>query len=284
MARPLRIEFPGAVHHVTTRGNARANIFDDDDDRRIFLAILGQTVRRFNWICHAWCLMDNHYHLLIETPDGNLSQGMRHLNGVYTQSYNRLNQKEGHLFKGRFKSVLVEKDSHLLELCRYVVLNPVRAGIVERPELYPWSSYLFTLGEKPAPPYLTTAWILSRFSPSPSKARKLYRQFVEDGMKLGESPWEKVSGQVILGSMSFVEEIRSRFAGQLSAGEFSRNQRFLGRPPLSQLFPPDLSIEREERNRLIRTAHLDHGYTLAEIARAAGIHYSTVSKVVNAEK
>lgn len=129
MARPLRIEYPGAVYHLTSRGNRQEAIFQDDEDRYGFLDIFGKTVRRYNWICHAYCLMDNHYHLLVETPDGNLSLGMRQLNGLFTQLINRRHGKVGHVFQGRFKSILVEKEAHLLELCRYVVLNPVRAKL-----------------------------------------------------------------------------------------------------------------------------------------------------------
>jgi len=135
MARPLRIEFPGAVYHVTSRGNERKAIFRDDQDHKIFLDTLADVTLRYNWLCHAYCLMDNHYHLLIDTPDGNLSIGMRQLNGIYTQRFNKRYSRVGHLFQGRFKAVLVQKDSHLLEACRYVVLNPVRAGCRGYPEL-----------------------------------------------------------------------------------------------------------------------------------------------------
>ena len=140
MARPLRIEHPGAVYHVTSRGNAREDIFISDTDRLKFLEILGNTVEKYNWLCHAFCLLDNHYHLIIETPDPNLSLGMRQLNGVYTQSFNRIHQRVGHVFQGRYKAILVEKGNHLLELCRYVVLNPVRAGMVSKPGDWKWSS------------------------------------------------------------------------------------------------------------------------------------------------
>ncbi|HWQ95123.1 MAG TPA: transposase, partial [Gammaproteobacteria bacterium] len=126
MSRPLRLEFPDALYHVTARGDRQEDIFEDDQDRELFLATLGQVISRFNWICHAWCLMDNHYHLLIQTPDGNLSKGMRQLNGVYTQASNRRHRRVGHLFQGRFKAILVDRDAYLLELSRYVVLNPVR--------------------------------------------------------------------------------------------------------------------------------------------------------------
>ncbi len=128
MARPLHIEYPGAVYHITNRGNDKKAVFKDDQDRETFLKILAFVNKRYHWLCHAYCLMDNHYHLMIETPDGNLSLGMRQLNGVYTQARNKRYNKTGHLFQGRYKSILIQKDSHLLEVCRYVVLNPVKAS------------------------------------------------------------------------------------------------------------------------------------------------------------
>ena len=204
MARPLRIEFPGAVYHVTSRGNARAEIFEEDNDRELFLKIFGQVVTRFNWLCHSYCLMGNHYHLLIETPEGNLSAGMRQLNGVYTQAFNRRHHRDGHVFKGRFKAILVEKESHLLELCRYVVLNPVRAAMVKRPEEYKWSSYLPTLGKRRKLASLTTDWLLASFSNSLPQSRRRYRQFVKDGMMGGDVPWEKLAGQIVIGTQKFV--------------------------------------------------------------------------------
>jgi putative transposase len=146
MARPLRIEYDGALYHVTSRGNERKAIFKDDTDRELFLSTLAQVTERFHWTCHAYCLMDNHYHLVIETPDGNLSKGMRQLNGVYTQTFNRRHHRVGHLFQGRFKGILVQKESHYLEVCRYVVLNPVRAKAVKHPREWAWSSYRATGG------------------------------------------------------------------------------------------------------------------------------------------
>ena len=137
MARPLRIEYEGAVYHVTSRGNGRQSIFCVDSDREAFLEVLSDTVRRFGWICHAYCLMTNHYHLLLETPEANLSRGMRHLNGVYTQAFNRRHMRSGHVMQGRFKGIVVEKESHLLELVRYVVLNPVRAKTVRSAKDWP---------------------------------------------------------------------------------------------------------------------------------------------------
>ena len=147
MARPLRIEFEGALYHVTSRGDERRDIFLDDADREAFLQILGDVVRRFAWRCHAYCLMGNHYHLLIETPNANLSRGMRHLNGVYTKRFNRTHERVGHVMQGRYKSILVDKDEYLLELARYVVLNPVRAGVVRSARDWKWSSYRATAGQ-----------------------------------------------------------------------------------------------------------------------------------------
>ncbi len=129
MARPLRIEFPGALYHITARGNAQQDIFVDDEDRLLFLSVLERVVSRFHLLLHAYCLMDNHYHLVLETPQANLSQAVRQLNGVYTQAFNRRHGKVGHVLQGRFKAILVGRDSYLLELCRYVALNPVWARI-----------------------------------------------------------------------------------------------------------------------------------------------------------
>lgn len=131
MARPLRIEFNGGLYHVTSRGDGRDRIYLSDDDRRNWFDIFAGVCNRFNWICHAYCLMDNHYHLLIETPDANLSNGMRKLNGVYTQKFNRTHHRVGHVFQCRFKAIIVDRDAYLLELCRYVVLNPVHAHMVK---------------------------------------------------------------------------------------------------------------------------------------------------------
>lgn len=282
MSRPLRIEYPDAVYHVTSRGNARNDIFHADQDRKEFLSILDSVVRRYNWLCHAYCLMNNHYHLLIETPDGNLSQGMRQLNGIYTQKYNWLHHKTGHVFQGRYKAILVEKESYLLELCRYVVLNPVRARMVAKPEEWKWSSYRYTAGFIKAPGYLTTDWIISLFGNNKTEAQKLYRRFIKEGID-GSSPWEELRGQILLGEEAFVDKYREMLHDKIEIKEIPRTQRYLNRPQLSALLSGE--YKKAERDKLIKTAHERYGYRLKEIADHLRIHYTTVTKALkNADK
>ena len=193
MARPLRLEFPGAFYHITARGNARQKIFLDEEDRHRFLDLLGKEVTQQGWFCYAYCLMDNHYHLLIETPEPNLVTGMRRLNGVYTQAFNRRHRRVGHLFQGRYKAILVDKDAYFLELCRYIVLNPLRAKAVKRQEQWPWSSYAATAGRAAPPSWLTIEPVLTRFANHAG-----YERFVAQGMGQA-SPWMQLRGQIYLG-------------------------------------------------------------------------------------
>jgi len=268
MARPLRIEYPGAIYHITSRGNARRKVFVDDADRKAFFEILAKAMDRFNWLCHAYCLMGNHYHLLIETVDPTLARGMRQLNGVYTQAFNRRHKRSGHLFQGRYKAILVEKDSHLLELARYVVLNPVRARMVRSCKDWRWSSYRATAGLDSAASFLTTEWILSQFGQSPSKARQAYRGFVSAGR--GEPVWEKLKGQIYYGSDEFIEQHIPE--GSRAFREIPREQRLADRPPIEDIFG------RTSVERAIATAYREYGYRLFEIADFLGVHYSTVSR------
>ena len=248
MARPLRIEFPGALYHVTARGNARQAIFLDDQDRRRFLDVLARVVSRFHLVLHAYCLMDNHFHLVVETPEANLSKAMRQLNGVYTQAFNRRHGRVGHVLQGRFQAIVVDRDSYLLQLCRYVVLNPVRARRTRQPDTYPWSSYRATGGLVPAPPFLTVDWLLSQFGRQRLPAQRKYRAFVAEGM--GEdSPWEHVQGQVLLGSERFVERLRPRLQEKRALKEIPRHQRFAARPPLPHLFSTHSSADRTRRKK-----------------------------------
>lgn len=277
MARPLRLEFPGAIYHITSRGNARENIYVNNADRKKFLSILGDTVDRYNWICHAYCLMNNHYHLLIETIDPNLSMGMRQLNGVYTQSFNRSHKRVGHLFQGRYKSILVERGPHLLELCRYIILNPVKARMVEQPEQYKWSSYKATIARKKSDNFLTSDWILGQFSNKKAEAQKRYRAFVRDGVT-AKSPWRQLQSQIFFGSKEFIARMRNLIEDKKEINEIPREQRYPGRPSLKDLFH-DIS-NKNERNKKMIIAHLHHGYPLNQIAEASGVHYTTVSRAI----
>jgi REP element-mobilizing transposase RayT len=280
MARPLRIEFPGAIYHVTTRGNARQAICLNDTDRLLFLDVLEVVIERFNWLCHAYCLMGNHYHLLIETVDADLSKGMRELNGRYTQAFNRRHHRVGHLFQGRFKAMLVERESYLLELCRYVVLNPVRAKMVKSPGRYKWSSYRATAGQGTTPSFLTTAWVLAQFGARRAEAIRRYRAFVREGIG-APAPWTALKGQLLLGSDAFLKKMAPYAKGARTIGEIPRRQRLLDRPGLASLLKRSGAKDRSVRNRQIRQAHLEHGYTLTEIGEHLGLHYSTISKQVN---
>ncbi len=277
MARPLRIEYPGALYHITTRGNARRAIFRDDSDRRLFLDTLRRVCDRYHWLCHAYCLMDNHYHLVVETPDGNLAIGMRQLNGIYTQAYNRRHRRSGHVFQGRYKAILVEKESHLLEVCRYVVLNPVRAKAAAHPGAWKWSSYGGTAGTREAHAALTADWILSQFGSRRGVGRKRYREFVRDGIGGGRIH-DQVIGQSLLGTEEFVERLLGRVRGRERIKEIPKGQRYLGRPDLARLFPG--AAEKKRRDRAIAQAVLRYGYSQTEVAARLGLHYSTISRIV----
>jgi REP element-mobilizing transposase RayT len=234
MSRPLRVEFAGALYHVTSRGDGREFIFLDDEDRYLFLNVLSELVQDFNWAVHAYCLMDNHYHLLIETPEGNLSKGMRQLNGVYTQRFNRRHGRVGHVFQGRYKAIIVQKESYLLELARYVVLNPVRARMLRTPDQWLWSSYRATAGLDPTPSWLMIEWLLAAFSEHRSEAIRRYMDFVADG-KNQPGPWEKLKSQIFLGSDEFVANLQHTVNADASHQEIPVAQRRPPPKPLTQI-------------------------------------------------
>jgi REP element-mobilizing transposase RayT len=279
MSRPLRIEIPGGIYHVTSRGNARGEIFLNDEDRERFLETLAWVVGRFGWVCHAYCLMDNHFHLLIETPLPNLSLGMRQLNGVYTQRFNRAHKRVGHLFQGRFKAILLERDSYLLELCRYIVLNPVRAQMVKSAGQYRWSSYLATVGEAPVQVGLSIDWVLAQFAKTRAVACKRYAIFVAEGIGV-PSLWSELKGQVLLGGEKFVESMSPHLDEKVAISEVPKRQRLLHRPALQSFISGYKS--KASRNLAMAKYHLEHGYTQAEIAAAFGLHYATVSRIIKA--
>jgi len=274
MARPLRIELAGGLYHVTSRGDRREEIFRDDQDREDWLTVLGEVCSRFNWRCHAYCEMTNHYHFVAETPDANLSKGMRQLNGVYTQRFNRRHGMVGHLFQGRFKGILVERDAYLLELSRYVVLNPVRAGMVADPAAWPWSSYRAMLGLEPAPAWLETDWVLGQFGSKRRRAQKGYGHFVAEGV--GQPGiWGELRHQVFLGSDSFIERFSQAARSPGKLREVPRQQRRHLARPLDHY-----ERAHPDRREAMASAFLSGVYTMQEIADHFGVHYSTVSRAV----
>jgi putative transposase len=205
---------------------------------------------------------------------------MRQLNGVYTQAFNRAHQRVGHVFQGRYKAILVEKGSHLLELCRYVVLNPVRAGMVSRHDEWGWSSYKSTGYAGKVPEYLTIDWVLGQFAEKTTTARQRYRKFVAEGLANPTRPWEKLVSQIFLGSENFVTNMRELLGEKQDVKEIPRVQRYPGRPPLDRLFADIQTRNRRQRNKRVGEAHITYGYTLKDIADCLGIHYTTVSKIV----
>lgn len=279
MARPLRIEYEGAVYHVTSRGNGRKSIFKDESDKELFLSRLEKVNKLYNWLCYAYCLMNNHYHLIIETPEGNLSRGMRQINGIYTQMFNKRHRKTGHIFQGRYKAILIQKESHLLEACRYVVLNPVRAKIVQKPEDYKWSSYRGTVGIEKTHPCLTTEWILGQYSKRKRDAERRYKEFVEAGIG-GESIWKEVKGQCILGKEEFVESLIDYIRGNRDIKEIPKSQRYADRPRLEELFDKGAIKDRAKRNKMVKVAVERYGYTQKEVADFIGVHYCVVSRLL----
>jgi len=280
MARPLRIEYAGAVYHITSRGNERKPVFRSDQDRINFLNTLQHVHKRYNWICHAYCLMDNHYHLLIETPDGNLAIGMRQLNGVYTQLFNKLHGRTGHLFQGRYKAILIQKDSHLLEVCRYVVLNPVRAKMVETPASWKWSSYMATSGREAHHPCLTIDWVLGQFSRKRAKAEKEYKQFVQWGIGK-QTIWTEVRGQAILGEEEFADKLVDHLRKHKDVPEIPKSQRYANRPGLDKIFSERVLKDRHKRDRKIAEAVERYGYTQRSIAKHLDMHYSYISQILS---
>jgi REP element-mobilizing transposase RayT len=275
MVRPLRLEFAGAVYHVTSRGDRREDIYLDDDDRQEWMAVLSLVCDRFNWVIHAFCQMTNHYHVVVETVEGNLSAGMRQLNGLYTQRFNRRHGMVGHLFQGRYKAILVQKEAYLLELSRYVVLNPVRAAMVSRPEEWYWSSYVAVMDDRAAPDWLDTDWLLGQFGKQRSRARLAYQAFVAAGVG-APSPLLATRHQLILGDDAFVERHQ-----QSKTNEELREVSMAHRRALA--LPLETYAEKfSDRDTAMAQAYKSGAYTMAQIAEQFDVHYMTVSRAVRA--
>lgn len=273
MARPLRIEFAGALYHITSRGDRREDIYHDDSDREDWLEVLAEVCSRHNWVVHAFCLMSNHYHLIAETPDANLSKGMRHLNGVYTQRFNRRHGLVGHLFQGRYKAILVQRDAYLLELTRYVVLNPVRAKRVNDAADWPWSSYNAVLGKTSVPDWLECDWLLAQFGMHRTRAIKRYVEFVAAGVN-SQNPLDEVRHQCVLGDDQFIERLTD--LKRLEAlSDVSKSQRRSLALPLVEY------LERyKDRDEVMARAYASGAYTMKDIGDLFGLHYQTVSQAI----
>jgi REP element-mobilizing transposase RayT len=279
MGRPLRIEFEGACYHVTSRGNEQKDIFKSKRDREKFLGYLESAVFRYGAILHAWCLMTNHYHLLLETPLGNLSQIMRHINGAYTNYFNAKRKRAGHLFQGRYKAILIEADAYLVELSRYIHLNPVRAGIVAKPEDYPWSSYGAYVDLQPVVKWHKTAFILEHFA----GRSDCYREFVEDLLdKAYESPLTQTIAATVLGSETFVRYFTETHVVQKPAGRDIPAVRLLAKPlqleKILNMVRETMTDEETVRKASIYLAHRHSGARLKELGVYFGLSESGVSQ------
>ena len=273
MTRPLRIEFPGALYHVTARGNRRSLIYIDDIDRWEWLRALTEVCTRFNFVIPAYCQMGNHYHLMIETPDGNLSQGMRHFNSIYSQYFNRRHRQVGHVFQGRFKAILVQKENYLLELSRYIVLNPVRAHCVESAGEWTWSSYRSTIGQTDAPTWLDCDWLLERFGDCKKDACSAYEKFVAAGID-APSPLGEVLFQLLLGDPGFVEQFMEPPEEQplLAVCREQRRVMALSLDQYTTNFP--------DRDQAMAAAYASTMFTMAQIGAHFNVSYQTVSRAV----
>ena len=230
MSRALRLDFAGATWHVFSRGNNHESIFLDDVDRLRFLELLGDAVERFKWIVYEYELMTNHYHFALDTPEPTLSRGMQWLNGKYAQWFNRRHRRSGHLFQGRFGGEVVEKETELLNVCRYIALNAVDAGMVERPEDYRWGSYRAHAGYEEAPKWLGTKELLARFAPVRTAAQTLYRTFIAEGIGKDHDIRPRIVGQIFLGSEHWIEQMRARVESKPRSDDHPRVQRYVGRP------------------------------------------------------
>ncbi|MHB8060865.1 MAG: transposase [Gaiellaceae bacterium] len=266
MSRPLRIELAGGLYHVTSRGNERKAIFLDATDRLSFLDLVALVCERYRWRCLTWCLMDNHYHLVLQTIRPTLSRGMRQLNGAHAQRFNRRYGRIGHLFQGRFKASLIEGDPHLLEVIRYTLLNPVRAGAIEDPSSWPWSSYPATVGTVSTPSFLARDIVLGLFAAETAEAIPRFERFLADG---AGSHSADVAPSPASGSRAFVAARLCELTETPSAET----------PRLERVAAEAIRLHRPWSDEAFH-AVFARGLSMREVASLAGCHYSTVSRRV----
>ena len=283
MGRQLRIEYPNAHYHVTARGNERKEIFKSDRDRQKFMGYLESAVTRYSAVIHAWCLMSNHYHLLVETPEGNLSQVMQHINGAYTNYFNVKRKRSGHLFQGRYKAIVVDADNYALELTRYIHLNPVRVGLVDDPGRYRWSSFQEYTGKRLPATWLKRDFVLGFFADDRADGSEEYRLFVEEALgREHENPLNDSVASTILGPPEFVEWIQAQYADQIKADRnlpSLRNVR--GKTGADQIVAAAQAVLGEGSKAKKVAVHLCHRYSglkLREIGVLFGIKDPGVSQ------
>lgn len=277
MARPLRINYPGAFYHVTSRGNEQREVFKGQRDREKFLSYLESAFERYGAVIHCWCLMGNHYHLLLETPGGNLPQIMRHLNGAYTTYFNVKRRRSGHLFQGRYKAFLVEADAYALELSRYIHLNPVRAGLAARPEDYPWSSYRNYIGRAVTPAWLKTGQILGCVAANAEGAPSRYREFVEDRLgKEYESPLQGAVAGTILGRLAFIDKVKHNHVhSRALANDVPALRQLTARPTVEEILAAvgeEMGAREKEARRIgLHLCHILSGLSLRQLGEIFGM-------------
>lgn len=275
MTRPLRVQFDDATYHVMSRGVEKREIFADDCDRRRWLGLLGETCASREWDVWAYCLMGNHFHLLIQTLAPTLSRGMQELNSRYCQSFNRRHARVGPLLQGRFTALFVEDLAYLYAVARYIVLNPVRSGLCLDPSDWPWSSYGATRDSGPSPSWLRTDRLLAVFDPDPETARRLYAQFVQAGIGRPDPAVTPID-DLLVGGQPLRRLVASRAA--TPSAEVPRPQR-------RSLEPIGVFASRHpSRNAAIAAARASGMYTLSEIGSHFGLHYSSVSRIVSTER
>jgi putative transposase len=279
MARALRVEFEGALYHVINRGVDRMTIFHSEKDWVKFLVFQARVIKQFSWVCHAFCLMGNHYHILLETPHPNLARGMKILNQLYSQFYNFKYQRCGPVFQGRYKAWLVQREEKFLDNCRYIVNNPVEAKLVQHPSEWSWSSFRATRGLEGKADYLETDFVLSHFGSSPKVAQKMYEEFVLGGIGM-ESPLKEVRNQIFIGSDSFVKETMMQVNKNHTLQNLSREQKLAGRPALDELFNKRVMRTKKGRNKKIKAAFEIHQFTLKEIGEYLRLNPNYLSRLL----
>lgn len=268
MARPLRLEFENALYHVTSRGNERRDIFRTDQDRETFLRFLGMAVRRFGWSLTAWVLMTNHFHVVVRTPQPNLSRGMHWLNSNYVNWFNRTHGRCGHLYQGRFKAFLVDSESYFAEVLRYVVLNPVRAKMCERPEEYRWSSYRASGGLEEAPGWFDIDAAQGLFGPDRLASQAAYRDFVLGGIGREDRLWDKLTNRLYLGTEAWCKEMRKQVESRPRSSDHPKAERAVGRPQLQAIIDAVATVAGETTASILNT----RGHILRSLVAWLGWH------------